>query len=316
MSDLDNLAVLRRMYDEGRITDDEYANLTGGLDSPAARQALQDDPSEAPDLAETELPEVEAAAPDAEERPLLPLPPRLKKNISPNYLGGLGLASMLLIAASALEMLPWTVTIVGVLVLLTTLIDGWGVASLVGGGLFGVLLVATLLLSAFDEPAVETVVANSAPSVTTPEPIPGSLGIYMDQVTELWNTVDGPPRITKGLVRNNEIGEYDTFIYRFGGGLSVAGAFDPDDEAVYALLVNGAFTDKATDQLYLHVCFIVAPYSQECIDAYREQGLDGGTLEDFTDMAHEAEWQLGENTWRLEIAQNLLAIRVYGPDTA
>jgi hypothetical protein len=61
---------------------------------------------------------------------------------------------------------------------------------------------------------------------------------------------------------------------------------------------------------------MTAPYSQDCIDAYVEEGLAGLTLDEYVDLTHQAEWKVGDHTWRLEIGQNLLALRVYGPDAA
>ena len=147
-------------------------------------------------------------------------------------------------------------------------------------------------------------------------PIPGSLGIYMEQLPDLWNEVSGPPQITRGLTRHNEIGEYDTFIYRFGEWGRVAGAYSPNTDAVYALLVTGQFSGEGTDQLYLHTCHLVAAYSPDCIQSYQDVGLAGLMLAEYADQTREAEWTVGESTWRLEIAGNVLTIRVYGPDAA
>jgi hypothetical protein len=61
---------------------------------------------------------------------------------------------------------------------------------------------------------------------------------------------------------------------------------------------------------------MAAPYSQECVDSYHQHGLDGGTLDDFADIEHEAEWALGEDTWRLRIEGNVMTIRVFGSDAA
>jgi hypothetical protein len=54
------------------------------------------------------------------------------------------------------------------------------------------------------------------------------------------------------------------------------------------------------------------PYSQECIGNYFEKGLADGTLVDFQNVSHQAEWQLDDQTWRLDIAGNVLTIRVLG----
>jgi hypothetical protein len=120
------------------------------------------------------------------------------------------------------------------------------------------------------------------------------------------------PGITGGFVYNTEPGQYDSFIYRFGDWGRLAGAYDPSNDAVYALLATGQFSNEATSQLYLHLCFILNPYSQECIDNYFEKGLDYDTLADFGDVSHQAEWQIDDQTWRLEVKGNVLTIRVLG----
>jgi len=42
--------------------------------------------------------------------------------------------------------------------------------------------------------------------------------------------------------------------------------------------------------------------------------LAGANPGDFSDSSHRAEWTLGEQTWRLEIDQNVMTIRIYGAD--
>ena len=136
--------------------------------------------------------------------------------------------------------------------------------------------------------------------------------LSIDDLTDLWNTPAEPPNITRGFVHNTEPGQYDSFIYRFGDWGRLAGAYDPSTDTLYALLATGQFSHEATAQLYLHLCFVVHPYSQECIDSYFEQGLADGTLADFEDVGHQAEWQIDEQTWRLDIEGNVLTIRVLG----
>jgi hypothetical protein len=142
--------------------------------------------------------------------------------------------------------------------------------------------------------------------------VPGSLGINVSDLTHLWNSLPQSPGITGGFVHNTEPGQYDSFIYRFGDWGRLAGAYDPSTDAVYALLATGQFSQEATAQLYLHLCFMLNPYSQECIDNYFEKGLDDGTLADFGDVSHQAEWQMDDQTWRLDIEGNVLTIRVLG----
>lgn len=243
------------------------------------------------------------------------LPPVFRHDLNVNYLGGLFIASIALFAVGALGLLSWWVALPTVLVLTTTLFDGWQLVTRVGAAILGGVLLLWFMMSISATPEPE--VSAPTPTLPAPDPFPpieGSLGIYVDQVTELWNTVDGPPRIQRGLTHQTEPGEYDAFIYRFGEWGRLIGAYDDDSEALYGLLATGQFSGSATDQLYIHLCFVVAPYSQECLAAYQEQGLQGDSLEDFIDLPHQAAWTVGEHNWHLEIDQNVLSLRVYGAD--
>ena len=292
------------MRSEGRISEEEYENLTEGIVASAAT-----------------IPDHSAEPREDEPTPasatLEPLPrPSLRKDLAANYVVVLFLAAAGFVVASSLGVLSWLVSIPAILLLITTLFEGWRKVTLTGAALTVVVMLIGFVASAADTPDPTPAVAVTLPPRDPYPPISGSLDIYMDQITDSWNTVDGAPQITKGLTRHNETGEYDTFIYRFGEWGRLAGAYDPETEAIYALLVTGQFSAEATDQLYLHLCFMVAPFSQECFDSYHEHGLDGGTLDDFADIEHEAEWILDEDTWRLQIEGNVMAIRVFGSDAA
>lgn len=301
----DQMTLLRQMRNQGRISEEEYEDL---------RSVLTDEP---PDVYEP-IPDADSG-PESDSGkelrgPFDPIPrPTLKESVSGAYLRALAIAGLGLVVASALGVLSWFVTISAILLLATTLIEGWQKVTSIGAAVVvAILLISLLPLPGGSSPVEEQPTGTLPPF--EPEAVPGSLGVYMDDLIEGWNTVDGPPRITQGLTRYNETGEYDTFLYRFGEWGRFAGAFDPGNDAVYALLATGRLSHDATDQLFLHLCFIVAPYSQECIDSYNDQGLDEGSLEDFADLVHEAEWALGEHTWTLVVDQNILTIRVYGAD--
>lgn len=246
-----------------------------------------------------------------------PLPrPVLRLDLSLTHVIAIVIAAVFALVIGWLGILPWYFTIAMILLLATTLIEGWRRLTLLGA-LAVIVIVAVNLVTAWDndETVIAAAVVPTSPP-TTLEPIPGSLGVFMDQLTTSWNGVSGEPQITRGLTRNNEIGEYDTFIFRFGRWGRVAGAYDPDTEAIYALLAAGQMSEPATGQLYVHLCFVIAPYSQECLDSYHEEGLGGGALEDFTDTQRIAEWRSEENEWNLQIDRNVLVIRVYGPDAS
>ena len=329
--DNDQLTVLRRLQSEGRITDDEYQDLAKGfaptdpeLESTSelagtgemypASEAVGDGDSNPERGLDHKVADVE----DDEEQPPrnTHLTPAFRESLTIDHLRLVFLASMVLLAASLFGFFSWWVSVLTILVLVTTLVDGWEKVTQVGAAVTAVAAVAGLLFPSAAPEQPEQAVTVTLPPQDPHPPIAGSLGIYMDQVIDLWNTVDGPPRINKGLTRHNEVGEYDTFIYRFGDWGRLAGAYDPGNEAVYALLITGTFSAPDTPQLYLHLCYMIAPYSQDCIDSYHEKGLDGGVLSDFTDTEHEAEWTVDDSTWRLEIDQNVMTVRVYGPDAA
>lgn len=321
----DQLAVLRRLQSDGQISDEEFEDLARGL--------MGTEPETAFDFGEDEEAEHSAGTTadaiqedDAvDDDPITEgehepadrfLSPSFRENLSVNYLGIVLIASIALLVVGLTGAVSWWVSIFAILVLVTTLFDGWGKVTLAGAVAVAVIMLVGFVFSVGDIPEPEQTITATLPPEDPHPPIPGSLGIYMDQVVDSWNTVEGPPRINRGLTRHNEIGEYDTFIYRFGDWGRLAGAYDPENEAIYALLITGTFSAPDTDQLYLHLCYVLAPYSQDCIDSYHEEGLDGGTLGDFADVSHEAEWTVGDGTWRLQIDQNVMTIRVYGPDAA
>ena len=296
----DQLAVLNRLRTEGQITDEEFEDLAQNLHAP----------DETPDATETSEPS------DPEPQPPSELwPPRVRDDLTVNLATLLATVSLGLLVFSLLGMLSWLISLPAIAVLASVVLEGWRKLTLVGSVFVIVLALIGFALSN-DEPVVE----QTAPVVDTAEdqgaPVPGSLGIYVEDITESWNTVEGSTRITRGLTHHNEVGEYDTFIYRFGEWGRVAGAYDPDTEAVYALLVTGQLSEPATSQLYQHLCFVVAPFSQDCLASYQREGLGDESLEAYVDTPYRSEWALGEHTWRLEIEQNVLTVRVYGEDAA
>ena len=306
-TDVDRLAVLNQMMDEGRISDQEYEELKGEI---LGFDYVHEDE----DAAATDSTPVEPAA-ELDEDVKEPWAPAMRADVSPIYLVVLLITAVILLAASSLGILSWLVSTVAIVSLGATLLEGGSWVTIAGG----VSIVAILLGGLFGgtgNPSTNQE-TNSAVAPAAPAPaVPGSLGIYLEDLTDLWNTVTEAPDITRGFVRNTEPGQYDSFIYRFGDWGRLAGAYDPSTDALYALLATGQFSNEATAQLYLHLCFALQPYSQECIDSYFEKGLAGGTLANFADLWHDAEWQMGDQIWRLEIESNVLTIRVLGPDVS
>jgi hypothetical protein len=240
---------------------------------------------------------------------------KLRRDLSTAYVLASAIGTTVMLVASVIGILPWPVSITLIGLMATTFIQGGRTLAMIGG-VVAVVVIVVSLVSSLTAPAPEPVVAIPTAPVDPNPAIPGSLGIYMDQVAESWNTVETPPEIVKGLTRFSETGEYDTFVYRFGEWGRLAGAYDPANDMIYALMASGYLSKPATSQLYLHVCHLVAPYSPECIDSYHARGLDGKALTDYAGLPHQSEWTVGEHTWRLQIEGDLFTLRVFGADAA
>lgn len=309
----DQLAVLNQLKDEGRISDEEYGDLEREIlefagvptDEPSEDGENDSSPTDS-----TPAPS-EAALPEQSEPPRSPI---LRTDLAPVYLGILLVTSAVLILASSLGMLSWLVSIVAILALGATLVEGGRWVTIAGGiAIVGIVIIG--LFGGGSQPSVAQSPIEAATQAPTPA-VAGSLGISVSELPDLWNTVTGSPQIRGGFVHNTEPGQYDSFIYRFGDWGRLAGAYDPSTDAVYALLATGQLGNSATAQLYLHLCFTLHPYSQECIDSYFEQGLADGTLDDLVDVSHQAEWRIDDLTWRLDLEGNVLTIRVLGQDVS
>jgi hypothetical protein len=300
----DQSDTLYRLQREGQITSAEFEHLAGGRIRPTSEDAKpSDDPAE-----ET----------SAETAGGLLASPKLRSSLSVAHVVALALAAVLLSVFAFFGFLPWTIAIAAVVLLATTLIEGWRKVTLTGTAVMAIAVVVGVLGSAIDRspsgaPQPLATVPTTGTERTAP---PGSLGLYMDEVTDRWNSIDGPPEIVRGLTRQTEIGEYHSFIYRFGDWGRLAGAYDPDDEAVHALLATGRLSEAPTSQMYLRLCFMVAPYSPDCLDAYHEQGLGGANVDNYLDTEYRAEWRVDGHTWRLVIERNVLTLRVFGADAA
>ncbi len=142
---------------------------------------------------------------------------------------------------------------------------------------------------------------------------PDSLGVRVGDLAQRWNEVEVPPRISRGLIRSPETGRFDGFSYRFSNSSMLAGAYDKSNDFLYALMASTWLSDENAHRMTIHLCHVVSPFSQECIDAYFREGLARMELEEYRDLQHRSEWTVGENLWRLTIADNIQTIRVLGP---
>ncbi|MCI0543272.1 MAG: hypothetical protein L0Z49_02360 [Actinobacteria bacterium] len=187
-----------------------------------------------------------------------------------------------------------------------------GVAAVV---VVGLIALVSLWPEQAPRVAVDQTIPPSAQEDIAAVVAPGSLAVELGQVAERWNEVDLTPKIVKGFILHPEVGQFDSFTYRFNESSLLAGAYDPENDYVYAFMASSWLSDEAAPHLSLHLCHLTQPYSQECIDTFITVGLAGQTLESFVDLEtpYETEWKMGEHTWRLEIADNIQTIRVLGP---
>ena len=295
--------VLDRMRDEGRISDEEYDALRGEVID-ATRPLDEVDESQFEEERHAEVPD------PTPRRPKL----TLRGDLPSGYLTLIVIGLVGIVVASLVGILPWWLTILAMPTLGATLVEGGNRVVLAGGALIGFIVIAGLV-GGGTSPSTEAAPAAKAPPVSAVAAPPESLGVFLSELSEQWNVVSGAPRITKSFTRYSESGAYDSFLYRFGDWGRLAGAYDPATDALYALLVTGQIRANPTSGLFQRLCFVLDPFSQECIDTYIEQGLDSGALEDFVDVDHNAEWKIGDQTWRLEIENNILTIRVLAPAT-
>ena len=184
----------------------------------------------------------------------------------------------------------------------------WGVLGL------GFLLVIIAIVAWWPANQGPPPVGTLAPLPTQPAAAASdSLGISLPDLTSRWNEASVPPTISKGIPRTPETGRFDAFSYRFNDSSLVAGAYDDRTDDIYALLVSSWISDENAHQLVIHLCHVVHPYSQACLDEYFENGLGGLTLEDYRDVDHQADWKIGEVVWRLDISHNIQNIRAIAP---
>jgi hypothetical protein len=160
----------------------------------------------------------------------------------------------------------------------------------------------------------------SPPTATTPaaESLPeipvGSLGIRFEELAERWNALEEPPYLLKGISTTPEAGPLDSFTYRFDGGAVLAGAYNPSDQYIYALMAKAGLRHELATGMYVHFCYLLYPGTHECFDTYvEESGVFGKTADELSDGDHNALWLFEGNEWRLDIADGVQTMRVLGP---
>jgi hypothetical protein len=162
--------------------------------------------------------------------------------------------------------------------------------------------------------AAGSVTADLASVISAaPGPVSGSLGFVLDDLVAGWNAVDDPPMIDGGVMTAPEPGELDSFLHRFDGSTLVAGAYDPSDGSVYALMAQSSLHTESVSNLYVHLCYLLHPGSQECLTSFIEQtGMFGRAHADLAGTEHAVVWEFEGHRWQLEIANDVETIRVRG----
>jgi len=184
----------------------------------------------------------------------------------------------------------------------------------IAAGVAIVLMLALVYMSGTSGNPETNAVAPTTPDGPQAPSLPeDSLGIYFPDLPRLWNELDQSPWVEGGIARSLETGPFDSFLYRFDDSAVLAGAYDPADDAVYALMVRASLTHSDISNMYLHVCYLLHPFSQECIDAYWKEGLKGGELGDYLEEDHFSTWSFLGNEWRIEIVDGVQTLRVIGP---
>ena len=166
--------------------------------------------------------------------------------------------------------------------------------------------------------AAGSVTADRVPNTPAPSsPAPESLGIVLDDLTSGWNAVPDPPLINGGVMTSPEAGPLDSFLHNFDGSAVLAGAYDPSDRSVYALMARSGLHDESLSTMYVHVCYLLHPASQECLEAFVEEtGMFGKAHADFADTERTAEWEFEGQQWQVAIAGDVETIRVRAAESS
>jgi hypothetical protein len=185
-------------------------------------------------------------------------------------------------------------------------------AGLVGAVL--VLVVGGFVATRSDAAGTVTAVPRSGTSVPAEAPAE-SLGLVLDELTEGWNQVEDPPRISGGITTSPEPGPLDSFLHRFNESALLAGAYDPATGYVHALMVSSSLHYEPVPNLFVHLCYLLHPGSSACLETFVEETrLFGRTAADLIGTDQAASWEFEGQDWQFEIADDVETIRVQGAD--
>ena len=238
----------------------------------------------------------------------------LFKRTPDTYLIALGAGILAALLSWRMDPIAWLAFVLGAMALqLTKSRDGRWMAW-AGVGLGTLFTIANLMAGPEDAPAVEALPDAGPIEVVEPDPPEGSLGIRLDTLPQEWNDFGQPPFITTSIIRAPESAALDSFQYRFDSKTLVAGAYDPDDGYVYALLMRAGLNHESISQMYVRLCYLVHPGSQDCLNAFIEENdMFGKSPLDFVGLVHDVTWTFEGNEWSLTISHDVQTIRVSDP---
>jgi hypothetical protein len=178
-------------------------------------------------------------------------------------------------------------------------------------GAFLVLVTGALLAAGGDTAGSVRADRSSIRAAAPTGPAADSLGVLLADVSTGWNEVGDPPAMNGGIMTSPEPGPLDSFLYQFESGAVLAGAYDPSDGSVHALMARASLHDEAAGNLFIHLCHLLQPGAQVCLDSYIEKtGTFGKTHDELIGTDSHQTWELGAQTWKLEIEADVETIRV------
>jgi hypothetical protein len=336
-SRLEDLRDLAQLLDEGKITQREFEVVkTELLEAPIEEWADQPFEVEALPVEVEALPSgipvysnggrtddntpteafAEIPRADAEEEPNTePEWLVFAKQIPRLYWAAIGAALLTVFVGGTFPPVAWVTAALAVVTLVTVKEESmrwmaW--AGVVVGVLFSFLGVFNAGGDGtFDAPPS----ANTSVGAEEPPEIPvGSLGVEFVDLSEGWNALPDSPFIVKGISTTPEVGALDSFVYRFDEAALLAGAYNPSDGFIYALMSKVGIRHESRSNVFLHLCYLLYPGTQDCFDTYiEESGVYGKTAEELSAADLYSSWVFQGNEWRVEVVDDIETIRVLGP---
>jgi hypothetical protein len=324
------------LLDEGKITQREFEVVkTELLDAPVEEWAgppiavdefpvepesppFQRDPNMGGRSTEVEPADPLSATSEAEAEPVPSPDPAWMvwaKQIPRLYLASLAVALLSVLLAGIFAPIAWVTVVVSIVALLRVKEQGarWMAWTALAVGV--VFTIIGIFTSGSDASADARVVPdNSVESKASPELPVGALGLEFADLTERWNALTDPPLILKVISPTPEAGALDSFVYRFDEGALFAGAYNPSDGYVHAVMTQFGINHESRSGAFMHLCHLLHPGIQGCFDTFiEESGVYQKSAEELSEDGHLSSWMFMGNEWRVEVVNDVETIRVRDP---